>query len=72
MDIISDVQNMTTAKGVVSGRVVGFANGLVRVGTSRGLVEAQPGPYLSVGDDVTITNGIAIKRNRGSPQVFQV
>lgn len=24
MDIISDVQNMTTAKGVVSGRVVGF------------------------------------------------
>lgn len=72
MDIIRDVQNMTTAKGIVSGRVVGFANGMVRVSTCRGLVEAQPGPHLSVGDEVTINNGIAIRRNRGSPQVFQV
>ncbi len=72
MDILSDIQLIVTKNRPVSGRVMTMARGMVRVATPQGLIEAQPGPNLSIGDEVTLENGIAIKKSRGSPPIFQV
>ncbi|MBF0422634.1 MAG: hypothetical protein HQL73_06550 [Magnetococcales bacterium] len=63
---------MTVVGNAVHGQVIGLVRGKVQVATSRGIVEAQPGPGLSIGDHVSVENGVANRKKYGLRPTFQV
>ncbi|MBF0191721.1 MAG: hypothetical protein HQL99_11375 [Magnetococcales bacterium] len=72
MSLLDDLQAILIRETQVSGRVVFVGDGVARVATSRGVVEAAASGDLGVGDLVAVREGMAVRMNRGLGRVFYV
>ena len=58
---LHDLQRLVANRPPVSGRVVAVTGGMVRVATTKGMVEIAGDGVLQVGDRVIVWNGKAVR-----------
>ena len=62
-----DLQNLLAGKASLAGRVLAVSNDMVRIATSRGVIELPSDGTLNVGNNVTVRDGRAV-RVQASPR----
>ena len=66
MSKLTELRNLIQGDNSVSGRVVAVSGDRVWVATHSGVMEVSGGTNLKTGDVVTVHNGWAVKRQKGS------
>ena len=68
-----DLQNLLAGKTSLAGRVLAISNGMVRIATSKGMIELPSDGTLNVGNNVTVLDERAVRvQNEADAPVFFV